>query len=195
MLVNKMENECLEMKEDLSIENLPEEVLEFILTLISPYQDLHDCMLVSKKWRRCVLSKCSLYYQYNIFNIHVLDVVKIRRRNFQKAVNEFNVKWDYFEPDDGAPIITKRYSHTACVHDNSMYIFGGCTCAMTTFNDLWKLDLSTKQWSRPLAGGTYPSPKACSSLINYKSLLGKCYMILGTNLVHFQKLVYTLSTQ
>lgn len=39
------------------MDDLPEEVLEFILSLISPYKDLHDCMLVSKKWRRCVLSK------------------------------------------------------------------------------------------------------------------------------------------
>lgn len=40
----------------LTIEDMPDEVLEFILDLVPPYRDLHDCMLVSKRWRRCVLS-------------------------------------------------------------------------------------------------------------------------------------------
>lgn len=70
-----------------------------------------------------------------------------------------------------APTISKRYSHSAVIHDNSMYIFGGCTCSLTTFNDLWRLDLSKRQWIRPLAMGTYPSPKACCSLVKYKDFL------------------------
>lgn len=69
-----------------------------------------------------------------------------------------------------APTITKRYSHAAVVHENSMFVFGGCM-TMTTFNDLWRLDLSKRQWIRPLAMGTYPSPKACSSLIKHKDTL------------------------
>ncbi|XP_060516603.1 F-box only protein 42 [Cylas formicarius] len=138
----------------LTVEDLPEEVLEFILSFVSPYKDLHDCMVVSKKWRRCVL-----------------NVVKMKQRNLYKAINDFDIKWDRLTPVDMAPTITKRYSHTAVVHENSMYIFGGCTCAMTTFNDLWRLDLSKRQWIRPLTMGTYPSPKACSSLIKYKNSL------------------------
>ncbi|CAH1118044.1 unnamed protein product [Phaedon cochleariae] len=136
------------------IETLPDEVLEFILSLIPPYRDLHDCMQVSKRWRRCVL-----------------NVVKTKQRNLYRAINEFDVKWERITPLDMAPTISKRYSHTAVVHDNSMYVFGGCTCAMTTFNDLWRLDLSKRQWIRPLAMGTYPSPKACSSLIKHGNTL------------------------
>ncbi|XP_056648886.1 F-box only protein 42 [Diorhabda carinulata] len=136
------------------IESLPDEVLEFILSLIPPYKDLHDCMLVSKRWRRCVL-----------------NVVKQKQRNLYRAINEFDVRWERLTPVDMAPTISKRYSHTAVVHDNSMFVFGGCTCAMTTFNDLWRLDLTKRRWIRPLATGTYPSPKACSSMIQYKDKL------------------------
>jgi F-box protein 42 len=136
------------------IEDLPDEVLEFILSLIPPYKDLHDCMQVSKRWRRCVL-----------------NVAKTKQRNLHKAIVDFDIRWDTLTPVDMAPTISKRYSHTAVIHENSMYVFGGCTCSMTTFNDLWKLDLSKRQWVRPVAMGTYPSPKACSSLVCYKDLL------------------------
>lgn len=138
----------------LSIEDLPEEVLEYILSLVSPYKDLHECMRVSKKWRRCVL-----------------NVIKLKQRNFYRAINEFDVKWDRVSIDDGTPSITKRYSHSAIVCDDYMYIFGGCTSSNTTFNDLWRLDLSTRTWVRPITMGSYPSPKASSSLIKYKDML------------------------
>ena len=49
-----------------------------------------------------------------------------------------------------------------------MYVFGGCTSSSTTFNDLWRLDLTKRQWVRPLTMGTYPSPKACASMVYYK---------------------------
>ena len=52
-----------------------------------------------------------------------------------------------------------------------MYIFGGLSDTNTSFNDLWVLDLNTKTWSRPIADGAYPSPKACASLIAFKSSL------------------------
>ncbi|KAF5300308.1 hypothetical protein FQA39_LY11165 [Lamprigera yunnana] len=137
-----------------TVEDLPDEVLEFILSLIPPYKDLHDCLQVSKRWRRCVL-----------------NVAKTRQRNLSKSISEFDIAWQSVIPIAMAPTITKRYSHAAVVHDNSMYVFGGCTCSMTTFNDLWRLDLSKRQWVRPLTMGTYPSPKACCTMICYKDLL------------------------
>lgn len=48
-----------ETKKVYTINDLPDEVLEFILGLIPPYKDIHDCMLVSKRWRSCVLSEYS----------------------------------------------------------------------------------------------------------------------------------------
>jgi len=55
--------------------------------------------------------------------------------------------------------------------DNYMYVFGGCTSTNTTFNDLWKLNLTTRSWVRPLPTGSYPSPKACATLVCYKDSL------------------------
>lgn len=52
-----------------------------------------------------------------------------------------------------------------------MYVFGGCTSTNTTFNDLWKLNLTTRLWVRPLPTGSYPSPKACATLVRYKDSL------------------------
>ena len=51
---------------------------------------------------------------------------------------------------------TKRHSHSADYDDDTMamFVFGGCT----TFNDLWKLDLTSRTWHRPLAGGTPTTP-------------------------------------
>lgn len=38
------------------------------------------------------------------------------------------------------------FSHSAVYDDASlsMYVFGGCTSASTTFNDLWRLDLTDR---------------------------------------------------
>lgn len=45
----------------------------------------------------------------------------------------------------------------ACYYDSnqSMYVFGGCTQSScnAAFNDLWRLDLNSKEWIRPLASG------------------------------------------
>lgn len=63
-----------------------------------------------------------------------------------------SVSWCHIIAEPGLTI-SKRYSHSACCNGNSMYIFGGCTTANTTFNDLWRLDLGTRCWIRPLATG------------------------------------------
>lgn len=40
-----------------TIDDLPDEVLEYILSLVSPYKDSDSCKLVSKRWCRTVNSK------------------------------------------------------------------------------------------------------------------------------------------
>lgn len=52
-----------------------------------------------------------------------------------------------------------------------MYIFGGGSSTATTFNDLWRFDLSSRQWVRPISMGTYPSPKACATMVCYNNSL------------------------
>ncbi|XP_063617473.1 F-box only protein 42-like [Cydia splendana] len=137
-----------------TIEDLPDEVLEFILGLLPPYKDLKNCKTVCKRWYNCaenVLRKTSM--------------------KLVKAVGEFNILWKKIAPTDLLPTITRRFSHAACILDNNMYIFGGCTTNATSFNDLWRFDLSKRQWVRPLATGTYPVPKAYTSMVSYKDFL------------------------
>lgn len=136
------------------INNLPDEIIEFIISLLPPYKDLKGCMLVCKRWYKTVQT-----------------VVHYRKQNFNRAITNFNVRWENLSPTGKIHTISKRYSHSACVYDNAMYVFGGCTCTSTTFNDFWKLDLSTRKWVRLLTMGTYPTPKACATLVYYEGTL------------------------
>lgn len=135
------------------IEDLPDVVLEYIFCYLSPYRDFKSCRLVNKAWYA-----------------HAKAAERKLRRDFLNSVSLQNVVWCQ-KPTESGPTISKRYSHSACVLGDSMYVFGGCTTANTTFNDLWRLDLATRRWIRPLTMGTYPPPKACASLVPYKEIL------------------------
>ncbi|TNM88878.1 hypothetical protein fugu_005132 [Takifugu bimaculatus] len=137
---------------------LPEEVLEYILSFLSPYQEHKTAALVCKQWYRLI--KGVAYQCYH---------------GFLRAVQEGNIQWESRTyPYPGTPI-TQRFSHSACYYDSnqSMYVFGGCTQSScnAAFNDLWRLDLNSKEWIRPLASGSYPSPKAGATLVMHKDLL------------------------
>ncbi|XP_071146947.1 F-box only protein 42-like [Mytilus edulis] len=139
---------------NVNIDDLPEEILEFILSKVSPYRDVKSCMLVCRRWYRLAAG-----------------VTRQLRQTFQNCVYESKVKWTKIAPEIDIIRVTERYSHCACYYDKSLYVFGGCTSMNTTFNDLWRFDLARREWIRPLAMGTYPSPKACSSMVVYKDSL------------------------
>lgn len=61
-------NKCVKLH---SINDLPDEVIEFVLSFVPPYKDLHDCMLVCKRWRENVLSKLKLLDSY-LFSVLLL---------------------------------------------------------------------------------------------------------------------------
>ncbi|XP_063241748.1 F-box only protein 42 isoform X2 [Bacillus rossius redtenbacheri] len=65
--------------------------------------------------------------------------------------------------------VSKRFY--GIVKNNCMYVFGGCTPTGSTFNDLWCLNLNTRQWERPLTVGSYPSPKAYTTLVSHRQQL------------------------
>ncbi|MEE6482254.1 hypothetical protein FKM82_013208 [Ascaphus truei] len=141
-----------------SMSELPEEVLEYILSFLSPYQEHKTAALVCKQWYRLIKGVAHQCYH-----------------GFIKAVQDGNIQWESRTyPYPGTPI-TQRFSHSACYYDSnqSMYVFGGCTQSScnAAFNDLWRLDLNSKEWIRPLASGSYPSPKAGATLVVYKELL------------------------
>lgn len=122
-----------------------------------------------------------------------LEVVRTHQMRFCSSLTLNDVQWETLPSSkDVYTTISRRYSHAACYYglstilffsiwmfyynsleilENHMYVFGGCTSTNTTFNDLWKLNLSTRMWVRPLPTGCYPSPKACATLVRYKDSL------------------------
>ncbi|KXJ69261.1 hypothetical protein RP20_CCG028040 [Aedes albopictus] len=137
-----------------SINDLPNEILEFIFGLIPPYQDLEQCSAVCKRWASLAMN------------------VQMRKRaTLQKGLLDFNLCWRREVLNSQTPSIAARFAHASSLHRNSMYVFGGASSYDTTFNDLWRFDLSRREWIRPISMGTYPSPKAGASLVCYKGRL------------------------
>lgn len=94
--------------------------------------------------------------------------------SLNKALVDYRLCWKSLVLNEMASTstIAPRFSHAAIVHGHSMYVFGGGSTATTTFNDLWRFDLSRRQWIRPQSTmGTYPSPKACSSIVCHRDTL------------------------
>lgn len=55
--------------------------------------------------------------------------------------------------------------------DDSMYVFGGFTSSFSSFNDLWKFDLSARTWTRIGVQGKCPVPKAGATMVTYEDKL------------------------
>ncbi|XP_030377678.1 uncharacterized protein LOC115626441 [Scaptodrosophila lebanonensis] len=155
----------------ISLNVLPDELLEFIFTYLPPYGDLEHCRLVCKRWQLIVK--------------HLIRRSKI---NLEKGLTDFGLRWEIFSletanavqankanctPDGNGviPYIAGRFAHSAVRHGNSMYVFGGGSSSDTTFNDLWRFDLTHMRWARPLATGTYPSPKGSASMVAWRDQL------------------------
>ncbi|GAB0090730.1 uncharacterized protein DMENIID0001_054860 [Sergentomyia squamirostris] len=138
-----------------TINSLPDEVLEFILDLLPPYKDLENCQLVAKHWAELVR------------NVRFRKVI-----NFQRAIRESNLCWQLWHPGD-VRTPAARYSHAVAVYKGFMYVFGGGSNEVTTFNDLWAFDLSTRTWERCNSHGPhpYPSPKARATMVCHEDRL------------------------
>ncbi|XP_049298796.1 F-box only protein 42 [Anopheles funestus] len=136
-----------------NINDLPNEILEFIFSLLPPYEPLEHCGGVCKRW-----------------NLLATNVRARKKSNLQKGLIDFNLCWKEIL-HESTPRIAARFAHATSLHRNSMYVFGGASSYDTTFNDLWKFDLSRREWIRPISMGTYPSPKAGASLVCHNDLL------------------------
>lgn len=101
------------------------------------------------------------------------DVLAQTSLHLDRALSDFRMHWRSFAsaaPErDGR--IAARYSHSAVVHGHSMYLFGGGTFESTNFNDLWRFDLSTRAYIRPLSTGSYPPPKSCATFLSHNQKL------------------------
>nr|CAD7196077.1 unnamed protein product [Timema douglasi] len=81
------------------INDLPNEVLEYVFNLVSPYEDLKNCSLVCKKWY-----------------LSVQNVIVHTKKIFHRSLSDFRVICTRLPPPDLTFPIAKRYSHSACVH-------------------------------------------------------------------------------
>jgi N-acetylneuraminic acid mutarotase len=107
----------------------------------------------------------------------------INRAKFNDCFQNGQIYWRCFDPaaavstnNHSSPLISAkqlpsqpsgRHSHSSVIVNDKLYVFGGLSATNTSYNDLWLLDLNTKEWSRPACSGTYPSPKAAASLLEY----------------------------
>ena len=51
-----------EQEEDVNINDLPDEILEYILNKLSPYRDLKSSSQVCKRWQNITIGKYALLY-------------------------------------------------------------------------------------------------------------------------------------
>lgn len=124
----------------------------FVLFYNLNNRDYYNISLVCKKWNRI------------INGLKELD-----KKAFNDCFINNTIRWKAYQASF-AP--TQRHSHASCRIKDYLYVFGGLSATNTSYNDLWKLDLNTKTWTRPItSGSSYPSPKACASLVAYKSSL------------------------
>ncbi len=164
----------MELNEYTEISNLPEEILLKILSYLSPYQEYYTAQLVCRKWYRIIKS-----------------MIKVKQREFRNALINANLKYAKISGLDAdlrqeqkitglrasrqglrntepAP----RFSHGACVMDNKMFVFGGCSIMNSAFNDLYQFDLLTRKWQRIIISqGFMPAPRECASVIAYKGTI------------------------
>ncbi|XP_068145801.1 F-box only protein 42 [Drosophila tropicalis] len=143
---------------NVNLNYLPDEILEFIFTYLPPYGDLEHCSLVCKRWQAIVK-----------------NLVRRAKLNLEKGLSDFRLRWEIFNQQQSSAtagsIIAGRFAHSAVRQGNSMYVFGGGSSSDTTFNDLWRFDLTHMRWARPVATGTYPSPKGSASMVAWRDQL------------------------
>lgn len=63
-----------------TIDDLPDEVIEFILGFLPPYKDLQDCMCVSKKWY--ISSKSKILHRQFILNLLYEQIILLFLSDF-----------------------------------------------------------------------------------------------------------------
>ena len=95
--------------------------------------------------------------QLFIAGVHIQEAAR-----FQQALETGGIEWLSGVPGRGTTI-TERFLHAAVYFDKSIYVFGGCTATSTTFNDLWRFDLASREWVRPLATGEI---NVCPLIVN-----------------------------
>lgn len=162
--------------------HLPEELILKVLSYLSPYTDTKNGKLVNKRWNRLI----SLIERHN----HLVFLEAIKSSNIMWQIHKLR---SYDITDTLVPgthrkggIRTKvkrqnknvpspRFSHAAVIMRQYMYVFGGSNSEFdndngSTFNDIYRLDLSSHTWERVQANGLLPAPRECCTLVGYRNI-------------------------
>ncbi|KAA0192141.1 hypothetical protein HAZT_HAZT005155 [Hyalella azteca] len=139
-----------------SIDDLPNVILEYILGKVSPYGDIKACSMVCSRWHQC----CQ----------RVAQVMKTR---FQSAVLNGPLGMKIIPACPTSSFASSRMMQSACVVESDLYLFGGCTSALTTFNDLWRINLQSGKINlvHAIPTSTVPSPKSHLPLVSWNGHL------------------------
>ena len=128
---------------------IPVEIVEKIMSYLSPYGDFFDAKCVCRLWYRLIVRIC-----------------KQRLQNFHAAVRTGNLRIRTLTTKSRISPLP-RFSHGCCIIGGKMYVHGGCSSSNTAFNDLYFLDLREQRWIRPRTSGSPPPPKECATAVVY----------------------------
>lgn len=146
-----------------TIESLPEEILEKIFSNLCPYKEYDEVALVCKQWRRVITGVANQF-----------------QKRFEEAFEKKGLIWteaclNLSQHPSNSCLMSPRLLHSMCYNDEtrSVFVFGGRSVGSQSagFNDLWRLNMHTKQWERPIIYGDFPRPKFGCSLESHKNHL------------------------
>lgn len=140
---------CDSVQSETSFSCLPVEIIEEILSHLSPYEEYSIAKQVCRLWYRLIER-----------------IQTTRLQDFENAARSGEFRFTCLQNKSRlCPL--PRFSHGCCVVNTHMYIFGGCSSSNTAFNDLYQLDLRERKWYRPITTGRPPAPKECATMVNY----------------------------
>jgi len=95
----------------------------------------------------------------DVLQVYALDVQEVTEQDQDGGQA---ARWRELKcaPDakSGAPCA--RRLHSAVVHGDGLWVFGGEAAQSKALNDLWRLDLEELRWSKPAAAGDAPSARS-----------------------------------
>lgn len=158
---------------------LPEELIIKILSYLSPYTDTKSARLVNRKWLRLITAiehqshrlflKCvkshNIMWKVNKQRSYDVTDVLLPGSKSEKPFRRVIQK-----PNTNVP--SPRFSHSSVILGQYMYIFCGTSSEFntgSTYNDLYKFDLSNHVWQKIKAEGLLPAPRECCTFVAFKS--------------------------
>ena len=136
-----------EMSNQSSINYIPIELLDEILSYLDPFSELQIAALVSRKWYK----SCRKIYRR-------------RRLAFEDRCASGKLKWSLCKNLKGESP-QPRWGVSSVYYQGKLYVFGGLFGRTSAFNDLFMMDLSHNQWTRIRTSGDCPSPRGFSSFM------------------------------